>query len=236
MNQKHDISADDFLKSLQEYEQRLAELESPEQRAKEGDEPQPDPEERMRVERELLDNLIRSALRDEDIRLAKYAAVLAGASEADQDLRDRIFVATKLHDIGDLTISEEILTKPGKLNSEEFEEIKKHTVQGYELLSGHQADILKLAAEIAFSHHENWDGTGYPRGLARKAIPLSGRIVRVCDTYAALTSDRPYRKAMSADEAMEVIGKMRGEELDPDLVDAFSGCLGEIQAVDASVD
>lgn len=128
-----------------------------------------------------------------------------------------------LHDIGKIGVPDNILLKPGKLTSEEFEVMKQHTVYGRDALLkseqklGHNS-FLRLAAEIAYTHQERWDGTGYPLGLAGEAIPLSGRIMAVADVYDALTSDRPYKSAMGHDEAMAYLKENGGILFDPEII------------------
>ena len=101
--------------------------------------------------------------------------------------------------------------------------MQQHTEAGRELLAGSGNELLELAAEIAWTHHERWDGAGYPQGLAGEEIPLVGRIVAVADVFDAITSDRPYRHALSVDEALAIIAAQRGTAFDPDIVDAFLG-------------
>ncbi len=114
-----------------------------------------------------------------------------------------------------------ILLKPGKLTSEEFSVMKQHAKIGYELLCTSSSPLLKVAAEIASSHHEKFDGSGYPRGLAGSDIPLFGRIVAVADVFDALTSERPYKKAWSIEQASELLREGAGSHFDPACVEAF---------------
>ena len=132
-----------------------------------------------------------------------------------------------LHDIGKVAIRDSILLKPGKLTMEEFEEMKKHTTFGEEVIAnleqmaGHPTSFLSCAKEIAGSHHEKIDGSGYPRGLAGDAIPLAGRIMAIADVYDALISKRVYKNALSHDEALEIMIKGKGTHFDPVLIEAF---------------
>ena len=130
-----------------------------------------------------------------------------------------------LHDIGKLGVPDSILLKPGKLNEKEWEEMRKHPQYAYELLS--KIDFLKPALDIPYCHHERWDGTGYPRGLKGEEIPLSARIFAVVDAWDAMRSDRPYRKALPVEEAMEEIKKGAGTQFDPKVVEAFLQLLEE---------
>jgi putative two-component system response regulator len=128
--------------------------------------------------------------------------------------------ASPLHDVGKIAIPDSILLKPGKLTPEEFERMKTHTSLGAQMLSGGKFPLLQLAEQIALTHHERWDGTGYI-GLHKEAIPMAGRIVTVADVFDALTSKRPYKEAWTATSAIEEIQRQRGQQFDPDVVDAF---------------
>jgi len=135
-----------------------------------------------------------------------------------------------LHDIGKIGISDTILLKPGKLNSQEWVEMKKHPVLGYEILKG--IDFLDGASDLVLRHHERWDGSGYPSGLKEKEIPFGARLFAVIDTYDAITSDRPYRKALSHEFAHEEILRFRSKLYDPEMVDAFLSIPhGELQQI-----
>ncbi|MET0063858.1 MAG: HD domain-containing phosphohydrolase [Candidatus Thiodiazotropha endolucinida] len=127
--------------------------------------------------------------------------------------------ASTLHDIGKLSVPDSVLQKPGKLTHEEFDAIKLHTVNGEKILAGH--GHFKLASEIARTHHEHYDGSGYPNGLAGDEIPLSGRITALADVYDALSNERPYKDAWPNEEVMDLIRSERGKHFDPDVVDAF---------------
>ncbi len=130
-----------------------------------------------------------------------------------------------LHDIGKIAISERILRKPGALTENERRQMERHTDVGHELLAGSGNDLLELAATVAWTHHERWDGTGYPRRLAGEAIPLAGRIVAVADVFDALTNDRSYRGAWSRADALAYLQLERGDAFDPAVVDAFAHTL-----------
>jgi putative two-component system response regulator len=137
-----------------------------------------------------------------------------------------ILQSSQLHDVGKIAISDAILNKPGKLTPDEFEIMKTHTTIGVEAINRIAEkvaanDFLKYAGLIAVSHHEKWDGTGYPYGLSGNDIPLVGRIMAFADVYDALVSERPYKKAMSAEEARNIISAGRGTHFDPRLVDVF---------------
>jgi PAS domain S-box-containing protein len=176
---------------------------------------------------EMLRRLALAAeYRDDDTfehteRVGQAAALLGdqlGLSETEvATLRQ----AAPLHDIGKLGISDTILLKPSKLTAEEFEQIKRHTVDGARILSGSSSDVLELAEQIAMYHHERWDGHGYPNHLAGDAIPVCARIVAVADVFDALTHARPYKQAWPIADAVAEIRRNRGSQFDPAVVDAF---------------
>lgn len=154
-------------------------------------------------------------------RMAHYSRLIArqlGLPQADQDM---IFAAAPMHDVGKIATPDAILLKPGKLTEAEFSVMRGHARSGYDLLAGSEAPILQVGAEIAHTHHEKFDGTGYPQGLAGDAIPLFGRIVAVADVFDALTSSRPYKRAWSRDEAKNFLQQGKRTHFDPTCVDAF---------------
>jgi len=138
---------------------------------------------------------------------------------------ERLRLASPLHDIGKIGISEGILHKPGALTDAERREMERHTDVGHELLAGSGNELLELAATVAWTHHERWDGTGYPRRLVGEAIPLPGRIVAVADVFDALTNDRSYRAAWSRTDALAYLMLERGSSFDPTVVEAFARTL-----------
>lgn len=155
------------------------------------------------------------------VRIAEYAAEIARRLELDHDRVELIRVASPMHDVGKLGIPDQILRKRGALDRDELREMRRHTTIGYEILSGTGADVLEMAATIALSHHEWFDGTGYPRELKGGQIPVEGRIVAVADVYDALTSDRVYRKAFSHEKAVEMMSAERGTHFDPEPLDVM---------------
>lgn len=162
------------------------------------------------------------------IRMSKYSAVLArslGWSEADCEL---LLNASPMHDVGKIGIPDQILLKPGKLEPDEWECMKRHALIGAALLSGDPSRLFIMAQEIAATHHEKWNGQGYPEGLAGEAIPQSGRITAVADVFDALTSERPYKKAWTVEAAVDLIQREAGEHFDPEVVEHFVKCLPEI--------
>lgn len=175
---------------------------------------------------EIIERLARAAeFRDDNTgqhteRVGQMAALLAKEMGLPDSQVALIRRAAPLHDVGKLGVPDTILLKLGRLTQEEFAIVKTHTVIGARILSGSRFPILRLAEEIAFNHHERWDGDGYA-GIARDAIPLAGRIVAVADVFDALTQKRPYKPAWSVDDAVAEIARQRGRQFDPMLVDSF---------------
>ena len=132
---------------------------------------------------------------------------------------DRLALLVSLHDIGKISISQEILNKPGKLNEEEWEKIKKHPETGYHIALS-TGEFAHIAEEI-LAHHERWDGKGYPNGLKGKEIPLLSRILAIIDAFDVMTNGRPYKSRMSEDEAIDELKRCSGTQFDPELVDIF---------------
>jgi methanogenic corrinoid protein MtbC1 len=169
--------------------------------------------------------------RDEDTgahieRIGRFSVLLAEHIGMDADFCERLRHAAPLHDVGKVAIPDAILLKPGPLTPEERAIVETHAEEGHRLVRGSSSTILDMAATIALSHQEKWDGSGYPRGLKGEAIPIEGRIVAVADVFDALTSDRVYRKAFSVDEAIGMMREQRGRHFDPVLLDAFMEVLG----------
>jgi putative two-component system response regulator len=154
-------------------------------------------------------------------RVGRTAALLAERLGLAPDVVDAIRKAAPLHDVGKVGVPDRILLKPSRLTAAEFELMKSHTLIGSDILAGSSWPLLQLAEEIALSHHERWDGTGYPDGKVEDEIPMSGRIVIVADNFDALTHSRPYAAAWDADKAAAEIRRQSGQHFDPDVVDAF---------------
>ena len=154
-------------------------------------------------------------------RVGCYAAVIAESLGLDEERVELLRLAAPLHDIGKVAVPNEILQKRGRLTPAERAIMQEHASVGRELLGGSGSELLELAAAVAWTHHERWDGSGYPRGLEATEIPVEGRIVAVADVYDALTSDRPYRPAISEREARAYLVAERGYAFDPEIVDAF---------------
>jgi CHASE2 domain-containing sensor protein len=151
-------------------------------------------------------------------RLCERLGLALGMSEAEAETLRH---ASLLHDVGKVAVPDAILTKPGPLTDEEWEVMRRHAAEGAAMLAGSRAPVMRMAEEIALTHHERWDGTGYPNGLAREAIPLVGRICAVCDVFDALRSRRPYKEPWSLRDALAELARERGRHFDPEVVDAF---------------
>jgi methanogenic corrinoid protein MtbC1 len=169
--------------------------------------------------------------RDEDTgahieRIGRFSTLLAEQIGMDPDFCARLSHAAPLHDVGKVAIPDAILLKPGPLTAAERAIVETHAEEGHRLVRGSSSSILDMAATIALSHQEKWDGSGYPRGLVGEEIPIEGRIVAVADVFDALTSDRVYRKAFSVEEAVRMMREERGHHFDPMVLDAFMEVLG----------
>jgi putative two-component system response regulator len=151
-------------------------------------------------------------------RMSAYCAMLAGKLGLDVE---SIRIASPMHDVGKVALSDHILLRPGALTPDERREMEGHTVIGYQILSGSGSALLELGATIALTHHEKWDGSGYPRRLAGNAIPIEGQVAAVADVFEALTSDRPYRQAFPIEQAVELLRAERERHFGPRLVDLF---------------
>lgn len=158
-------------------------------------------------------------------RMSDFCARLARQCGMSDACCEQIRLASMLHDIGKVGVESKLLNKPGALTPEEFKAVQQHVEIGHRILEGSTSELMQLAANIAWTHHEKFDGTGYPRGLAADTIPLEGRIAAIADVYDALTSDRPYRKAYSSAQAREIMTDGRGRHFDPELLDLFFGSL-----------
>ncbi len=154
-------------------------------------------------------------------RIGFYAAALAHALEWSEWSLEEVRFAASLHDIGKIGVSLDILSKPGILSEAEFATMRRHTEIGAAILSRSRHPVMRLAAEIALWHHERWDGSGYPRGLAGEEIPMSARIVAVVDVYDALRDDRVYRSSLPRTRVIEMMRSERGRHFDPEVLDRF---------------
>ena len=188
-------------------------------------------------EQELLFRMSRAAeFRDPETgahiqRMSHYSRLIAGALGLSTDDQQLILRAAPMHDVGKIGISDHILLKPAALTAEEFGVMKTHSELGYELLKGSESTVLQSAASIAISHHEKYDGGGYPLGLAGDSIPLFGRIVAIADVFDALTSARPYKKAWPIEQALSHVLAGSGGHFDPGCVDALMRCWNDILGI-----
>ena len=158
-------------------------------------------------------------------RIGTGAAVIARRMGINPGRCELIRLAAPLHDVGKIGIPDDILLKPGALADAERERMQEHSEFGYRLLTGSGSEMLETAATIAWTHHERWDGTGYPRGVAGEAIPIEGRLIAIMDVFDALTHDRVYRPAMALDEALTIIRAGGGTHFDPAVLDTFNEAL-----------
>jgi putative two-component system response regulator len=154
-------------------------------------------------------------------RMGAYCEELARRLELSQEIRKTIALAAQMHDIGKIAVPDRILLKPGQLTVKERKEMEAHAEIGRQMLHGSESPLLQLAESIAWTHHEKFDGSGYPRRLAGDRIPIEGRVAAVADVFDALTRDRPYREAMPLDEAVGVMADGRESHFDPDVLDTF---------------
>lgn len=174
--------------------------------------------------------------RDEDTgehiqRMSNYAAAIAKQLGANQTTVEQILRAAPMHDIGKIGIPDRILLKPDKLDAEEWEIMKNHTTIGGKILSNSKAGFIRLGETIALSHHEKWDGSGYPKGLEGKQIPVVGQMVAIADVFDALTTRRPYKKPFSLEVTYDIINESNGSHFNPQVVEAFFSIKDEILAI-----
>ena len=165
------------------------------------------------------------------MRMSRYTRLLALRYGLSEPEAEELMIAAPLHDVGKIGIPDNILLKPGKLTPEEFSVMQRHPEIGFEIVGKQVARVLNLGASIALTHHEKWNGLGYPQGLLGEAIPLEGRITAVADVFDALTSVRPYKKAWTIEDALALILRSAGEHFDPMLAEIFVGLRSEIVAI-----
>ncbi|MFK0335351.1 HD domain-containing phosphohydrolase [Rhizobium sp. NPDC090275] len=188
-------------------------------------------------EEEIIDRLTLAAgYKDPEtakhtLRVAAYSEAIALSYGLSAEDAGEIRWAAPMHDIGKVAIADAVLLKQGKLTPDEFREMQRHSSVGYEILAGSRSKLLQLAAEIAGSHHERWDGAGYPRGLRGENIPLAARIVAVADTFDALTTARPYKDAWPLERAVEHVCDSAGTHFDPACISAFLKALSSIEKI-----
>lgn len=165
------------------------------------------------------------------IRMSRYVKLLALHAGLSEPEAEQMMYAAMMHDIGKIGVPDHILLKPGKLTADEFAIIKTHCLTGYEIIGQQNSALLQLGGLIAYTHHEKWNGKGYPQGLIGAAIPFAGRITAICDVFDALTSSRPYKQAWSTDKSLELITNEAGAHFDPDLVPIFISLVPKILAI-----
>lgn len=188
-------------------------------------------------ERETIVRLARAAeFRDPETgahiqRMARYSALIAERLSQPEDFVSDLLLAAPMHDVGKLGIPDHILLKPGALSPDEREVMKRHTSIGYDILKDSASRAVQLGASIALSHHEKFDGTGYPNQLGGHDIPLEGRIVAVADVFDAISSSRPYKRAWPLEKAVALLVEGRGRHFDPDCVDVFLDHLDDVLAI-----
>jgi putative two-component system response regulator len=186
---------------------------------------------------DTINRLSRAAeFKDEDtgahiFRMSNYSATIARKMGFSKTVTEGILYAAPMHDVGKIGIPDRILLKPGKLNPEEWGVMRQHTQWGGAILEGNSKGFVKLAQIIALTHHEKWDGSGYPNGLKGKKIPLIGRIVAISDVFDALTSKRPYKEPFSLEKSYAIIKEGCGSHFDPKVVDAFFEAESEILVI-----
>ena len=164
-------------------------------------------------------------------RMSHYIAVVAHKMGLNAENVETILYAAPMHDVGKIGIPDRILLKPGKLDPDEWEIMKQHTTIGAQILEGADAEFIKLAEAIALTHHEKWDGSGYPKGLKGSEIALAGRITAIADVFDALISKRPYKEPFPLEKTFIIIQKGRGSHFDPEVVDAFFAVEDEILSI-----
>ncbi|MEN3033367.1 MAG: HD domain-containing phosphohydrolase [Aquificaceae bacterium] len=162
------------------------------------------------------------------VRIGLMAGLIARKLGFDQEFCENIQMAAPMHDIGKIGIPDAILLKKGKLDPEEWEVMKTHTIVGYDILKDSENELLQMAAKIALEHHERWDGTGYPYGKAGKDISIEARITTISDVFDALTSKRPYKEPWPVSKAVEYMKDLSGKQFDPEVLEVFLNSLDEI--------
>jgi putative two-component system response regulator len=165
------------------------------------------------------------------IRMSHFSRILGLAAGMTEAEADDLLHAAPMHDVGKIGIPDRILQKPGPLDPDEWKIMQSHATIGAEIIGDHPSGMLALARNIALTHHEKWDGSGYPKGLSGADIPLEGRITAIADVFDALTSVRPYKKAWTEEEALDFLVKQKGKHFDPNLVDLFIGQMPAIRAI-----
>lgn len=161
-------------------------------------------------------------------RMSRYCGLLARNVIEDPEDAEMVRLASVMHDVGKIGIPDGILLKPGKLTPGEYEQMKEHAAYGHRILSGGSSRLLEVAATIALTHHERWDGEGYPHGLSGDDIPIEGRIASIADVFDAITTDRIYRRAFSLGEGLTIMRDGKGTQFDPNVLDVFFDVIDEV--------
>ncbi len=167
-------------------------------------------------------------------RMSHMCSLLASKRELGREFAELLLYASTMHDVGKIGIPDSILLKPGRLSAEEWQIMKQHPLIGARIIGDHKSKLISLARETALFHHEKWDGSGYPHGIAGDAIPIAARIAAICDVFDALTSERPYKKAWSVEQAVAVLEEESGKHFEPAMVELFIANLPEILVIKES--
>lgn len=165
------------------------------------------------------------------VRMSNYCALMARAMGCDEGYTEMLRQASTMHDVGKIGIPDGILLKPARLTHDEFQIMQEHPVIGGKIIGEHSSGMLAMARVIALTHHEKWDGSGYPAGLKAEDIPIEGRIVAICDVFDALTSERPYKKAWSVEETILHMQKSAGTHFDPTLINVFCSIIDQVLVI-----
>jgi putative two-component system response regulator len=168
------------------------------------------------------------------IRMSRFSQLIALELGLPAEIAELLLQAAPMHDVGKIGIPDRVLLKPGKLDEEEWTIMRQHPEIGFGIIGSHRSPLLRMAAQVALTHHEKWNGGGYPQGLAGEAVPQVARIVAVADVFDALTSVRPYKAAWTLEAAVAYIRSEAGLHFEPRVVEAFLACLPEIKAVMAT--
>lgn len=191
----------------------------------------------LELEEAYFDTIHRLVLaaeyKDEDtgdhiVRMSRYSALIAEKCGMSAEDVQSMLYAAPMHDVGKIGIPDSILMKPSELTKEEFEVMKTHTTIGSKILAGSKAEILQVAQKVAILHHEQWNGKGYPQGLAGEDVPVWGRVVALADAFDAITSRRPYKDPYPVEVACDIIREERGEHFDPEVADVFLSNIDEV--------
>jgi len=192
----------------------------------------------LRVASEEMVNALSQAIEGRDIetgyhiaRMSRYTTLIAQRAGLDADVCDEIRLASPMHDVGKIAIADGILFKPAALTAAERTVIEEHAEIGFSILAKSEHPLLQLAASIARTHHERWDGEGYPQGLAGEAIPFEGRITAIADVFDAIVSRRVYKPAIPLDRAITIMREGRATHFDPELLDVFLANMDEVEAI-----